>query len=202
MKRNRKWKIPHTVLERRTLCFSLYKNCKLKIKLWWVGARERKKRSFFVPFISFEGNFLQDLCFISMYSVLNTHSEYTYQKTLLHTLLLLVFKILESLQCILKDSFSKCEQIHSFLETADLVTFTEKILKSKLHFLCSVVYKSVVLYKNFYQLRKTGFKKQMCSNIIWLMYFKDHFMEWIPLEQSRYVLDAILNHNLVHGASL
>ena len=45
--------------------------------------------------------FFKDLCFISMYSVLNTLSEYTcfyILKTLLHTLLLLVFKIVESLQ--------------------------------------------------------------------------------------------------------
>ena len=41
---------PHAVLERRTLSFSSYKNRKLKVKLWWVGARERKKRAFFVPF--------------------------------------------------------------------------------------------------------------------------------------------------------
>ena len=38
--------IPHTVLERQTLCFSSYKSRKVKIKLWWVGARERKKRAF------------------------------------------------------------------------------------------------------------------------------------------------------------
>ena len=43
---NRKWKIPHTVLERRTLCFSSYKNPKMKLELWWVGARERIKRHF------------------------------------------------------------------------------------------------------------------------------------------------------------
>ena len=30
----RKWKIPHTVLEGLTLCFSSYKNRKLKVKLW------------------------------------------------------------------------------------------------------------------------------------------------------------------------
>ena len=36
-----------------------------------------------------------------MYSVSNTLSEYTYQKTLLHTLLLLVSKIIESLRRIL-----------------------------------------------------------------------------------------------------
>ena len=45
------------------------------------------------------------MCFISMYSVLNTFSEYAYfdiKKILLHTLLFLVFKIVESLQCILQ----------------------------------------------------------------------------------------------------
>ena len=54
-KRNRKWKIPHTVLGRRTLCFVSYKNGKLKKELWSVGARERKKKAFFVPFILSEG---------------------------------------------------------------------------------------------------------------------------------------------------
>ena len=57
-KRNRKWKIPHTVLQRWTLCFSSRKNRKLKVKLWWIGARERKKRTFFVPLILCEGIFL------------------------------------------------------------------------------------------------------------------------------------------------
>ena len=42
----RKWKIPHTILERRTLRFSSYKNRKLKVKLWWVRAPERKKGHF------------------------------------------------------------------------------------------------------------------------------------------------------------
>ena len=40
--------------------------------------------------------FFKDLCFMSMHSALNTLSEYT-QKTLLHKLLLLVFKFLESI---------------------------------------------------------------------------------------------------------
>ena len=43
---NRKWKIQHTVLEKRTLCFSSCKNRKVKVKLWWVGAREWNKRAF------------------------------------------------------------------------------------------------------------------------------------------------------------
>ena len=40
---NHKWKIPHTVLEGRTLCFISCKNLKVKVKLWWVWARKRKK---------------------------------------------------------------------------------------------------------------------------------------------------------------
>ena len=32
-------------------CFSSYKNHKLKLRLWWVGTRERKKSVFFVTFI-------------------------------------------------------------------------------------------------------------------------------------------------------
>ena len=103
--RNRKWKIPHTVLERRTLCFSSYKNCKLKIKLSWVGARQRKKRPFFVPFILPEGNVF-NVCVLSQCIEYWIHFQnihtFTYQKTLLHTLVLLVFKIVESLQCILR----------------------------------------------------------------------------------------------------
>ena len=62
--RRRKWKFPHIVLERRTLCFSSFKNRKLKVNLWWVGARERKKRASFVPFIFPEGNCFK-ICVLS-----------------------------------------------------------------------------------------------------------------------------------------
>ena len=67
---------------------------------------ERKKREFFVPFIWSEGNFF-NMCFISMYIVSNTPSvhTFTYRKILLHTLLLLGFKIVESLQCIINQGF-------------------------------------------------------------------------------------------------
>ena len=42
----------HTHTFRETiLCFSAYNNRKLKVKLLWVGARKKKKREFFVPFI-------------------------------------------------------------------------------------------------------------------------------------------------------
>ena len=72
---NWKWKILHTVLKRPTLSFSSYKNHILKVKLWWAGAR--KKRPFFVLLILHEGNFFK-ICFVSMYIVLNTLSEYAY----------------------------------------------------------------------------------------------------------------------------
>ena len=101
-RRNRKCKILHTVLARWTLCFSSYKNCELKVKLWWVGAHERIKRAFlfFVTFILSEGN-LFNICFLSQCIVywINFQNIYTfaYQKALHHTLLLVVFKIIKSL---------------------------------------------------------------------------------------------------------
>ena len=75
---NWKWKILHTVLERQTVCFISCKNRRLKVKLWWVGARGRKKIAFFCTVYSVRREFFKDLCFISMYSVLNTFSGYTY----------------------------------------------------------------------------------------------------------------------------
>ena len=94
----------HCFRERESLCFSSYKNRKLKVKLWWVGARERKKRAFFVPFILSEGNFF-NICVLSQCIVYWIHFQnihtFTYQKILLHTLLLLVSKIDKSLQYIL-----------------------------------------------------------------------------------------------------
>ena len=99
----RKWKIPLTALERRTLCFSSYKNRKLKVKLWWLGARERKKRALFILFILSEGKLFK-ICILSQCIVYWIHFQnihtFTNQKSWLHTLLLLVFKIVESLQCL------------------------------------------------------------------------------------------------------
>ena len=94
-KRNWKWKNPYIALERRTLCFSSYKNYKLKVKLWWVGASKRKKRVFFVWFILSEGIFF-NICVLSQCIVYwirfqNIHT-FTYQKILLHTLFCLFLK--------------------------------------------------------------------------------------------------------------
>ena len=40
----------HTFRESNFVLFSLYKNRELKVKLWRVGARERKESAFFVTF--------------------------------------------------------------------------------------------------------------------------------------------------------
>ena len=97
------------------MCCSLYKNYKLKVKLWGVGTRERRNVVFFVTFIFFEGIFFfeEHLPFISIYSALNKPSEYVYfyiPKNILmkkKTLLMLAFKFVKSLhlQCILKNEF-------------------------------------------------------------------------------------------------
>ena len=88
-------KIPHIVLETQTLCFSSYKNHKLKVKLWWVSARKRKKSAFFVPFILSERIFF-NICVLSQCIVYWIHFQkihtFTYQKTLLHTLFCLYLK--------------------------------------------------------------------------------------------------------------
>ena len=70
------------LLERCTMCFSSYKNCKLKVNLWWVEARERKKTVFFVNVYVVRRNYFQHFCFILIYSILNNLSEYIYR--LLH----------------------------------------------------------------------------------------------------------------------
>ena len=70
---------PITVLERWTMCFSSYKNCKLKIKLWWVEAHKRKKNKLYKNKVYFvHRTYFQHLGFISIYSVFNKLSEYIY----------------------------------------------------------------------------------------------------------------------------
>ena len=94
-KQNQNWKIPYTFLDRRTLCCSSCKNRILKVKLWLVGARERKKKAFFVPFILSEGSFF-NICVLSQCIVYwirfqNIHT-FIYQKTLFHTLFCLFLR--------------------------------------------------------------------------------------------------------------
>ena len=90
-----------TVLERQPLCFSSYRNCKLKVKLMsW--SLQKKKRAFLYRFFC-PKNVFQHFCFIS--SVLNALSEYTYfyiSKNITSFTFLCIFKVVKSLQCILK----------------------------------------------------------------------------------------------------
>ena len=70
----------------------------LKVKLWWVGARERKKKDIFGTFYFVQRKFFGHLCFMSINSELNTLSEYTYfyikkKKKITSYTFLLVFKI-------------------------------------------------------------------------------------------------------------
>ena len=68
--------MPHTVLERRALCFSSLKHRKLKVKLWWVGARQRKK-VYFVPFINSKRNFF-NICVLAQCIVYWIHFQNIY----------------------------------------------------------------------------------------------------------------------------
>ena len=76
-------------------------------KLWWVWACERKKRAIFVPFILSKENFFR-ICVLSQCMVYWIHFQnihtFTYQKTLVYTFFLLVFKIAKNLQCIFKSN--------------------------------------------------------------------------------------------------
>ena len=67
---------------------------KLKVKMWWVGASERKTKAFFVPFILSSKETVFNIC------VLFQCITYLIHKALLHTTLFLVFKIIESFKCI------------------------------------------------------------------------------------------------------
>ena len=71
-RRNQKRKIPHILLEMwLILFFSSYKNHKLKSKLWWVGACERKKECIFCNIHLVWRNFLLFVFLNIKYSVLN-----------------------------------------------------------------------------------------------------------------------------------
>ena len=73
----------HTHSFRETLCFSSYINRKLKIKLWWIGAGERKERAFCTVYFV-QSNFFM-ICVLSKFIVYWIHFEnihtFPYQKT-------------------------------------------------------------------------------------------------------------------------
>ena len=84
--------------------FVSYKNRKLKVKLRWLGARERKKRAFFIKFISFVffDQCILSQCILDWIHFQNIHT-FTHQKTLLHTLFCLFLKSSKARKYILKD---------------------------------------------------------------------------------------------------
>ena len=92
----------------------------------------KEKRAFFVTFILAKETFL--LCFISIYSILNILSEYKWfylSKNITSYTFLLVLKIVERLQCILKlvrsDLLVKFANLIGWLNL--LVTGVKKLLQ-------------------------------------------------------------------------
>ena len=123
-------------LERRTLCFSSYKNRKSKVKLWWVGTCERKKRKkTFFCIVCFDRNsFLTFVFYFSQYCI-----EYTYiSKNITSYIFELVFKIVESLQCILMSLMIYCLHFFRF----DHIYTSKKV--SKFKFKISFLYPGVI----------------------------------------------------------
>ena len=67
MKQNRKWKIPYTVLERRTFCFSSYKIWKLKkSKTVMRWSSLKKKEGFFCSVYFVQKNFLTFVFYLNV----------------------------------------------------------------------------------------------------------------------------------------
>ena len=75
MKQNRKWKIPYTVLERRTFCFSSYKIWKLKkSKTVMRWSSLKKKEGFFCSVYFVQKNFFK-ICVLSQCKGYWLHSQ-------------------------------------------------------------------------------------------------------------------------------
>ena len=110
MKLNQKKNILH--IFRETKLVSAYiRNRKLKVKLWWVETRKRKKNAFFVLFILSEGMFfLTYVISLNVWRIKNTFRIYIWNYIIMklhiknHFFIhfLPVFKIIKNLQCILK----------------------------------------------------------------------------------------------------
>ena len=107
---NWKWKIPNTInpkhnFRETSLVLQLIEELKIKSKtvMRWSSTNKKEGICCIVYFV-WRKNF-KHLCFISMYSVLNTLSKYAYfytSKNITLNIFLLVFKIAERLRCIFK----------------------------------------------------------------------------------------------------
>ena len=143
-----------------------------KTEISW--SLQNKTECIFVKFILPEEKFLNIWVLSPCYSVLNRLSEciyfyIPYHKTLLHTLLLLVFKIVKSLQCILKhaESYSL-----SFL-------------------LCFSCIFHVVLFLFIYWYVKFGFLDYLTQKYLpftMYMQYLDGYINIISLQQIPYFL--------------
>ena len=101
------------------LVLQLIKEWQIKSKTVMSWSSRKKIRAVFVLFILRKGFFLK-LCFIAMYSVLNTLSEYTYfyiSKNITSCTLLLLFKIVKSFECVLKLKYSQMVWIQNATQT-------------------------------------------------------------------------------------
>ena len=122
------------------MCFSSYKNWKLKVKLWWIGAREGRKRAFFVQCILSEEIFF-NICVLSQCMVYWIHfqniSTFTYQKTLLHALFCLFLKSSKPFSASLMEFFSW--EFYETFETAVLESNCEwQLVYRRSHRKCSI----------------------------------------------------------------
>ena len=143
MERNRKWKIPH-----------IYRSRKLKVKLWWVGGSSRKKKEGIFCTVCFvRRKFFLTFLLTSQFIVYWIHFQnihihtFTYQKTLLHTLLLFIFKISKSLQCILNYwellmLNAICEVSSKYKEEVFIFVYVEEQTFYRSFFICHSLRKS------------------------------------------------------------
>ena len=123
---NRKWKITHTVLGRRRLCFSLYKNRKLKVKLM-IWSLRKKIEGIFCTAYFVRSNFF-NICALSQGIVYWIHFQnihtFTYQKTLLLLFLTYLFLFLTYLFLFLTYSFLFLTYLFLFLTYSFLLVLT------------------------------------------------------------------------------
>ena len=112
----------------RTLCFSSYKNRKLKVKLW-VGAREIKK-GLFVLFTLSKGIFF-NFCVLSQCIVywIRFQNIHTLSKTVLHALFCLLLKLLKAFSVFLKKKKS-CgkKMLREFIAAREISWLTQPFL--------------------------------------------------------------------------
>ena len=153
--------IPLALLGKWTLRFSSDKNCKLKAKLWWVEARESKKREFFVTFILSEGNFF-NICVLSQCIVYWINFQYIH-------FCYLFSKSLKAFSLSLKD-----ETRILLLWDGSLVTLT---------LLCSFIYSSVMKPVHIFIARNRASESCLISELCFCRFV--HFV-YVPM----YIFDC------------